>query len=254
MSTHTIFLPDLRTRALSAPAGSPASVSGAGARLLIGGEEAHHALRVKRLETGDRVRFCDGRGGVAEGTIAETRKERRSGEWQFDADCGPVEVTPPDAPRLRVWSGVPKGDGLGQMIDGLSQVGATGWAPLVSARTIVEPREGKLRRLERVAEEAIKQCGRSWLLEIGEGWELAQVLDAGGTLIAADVSGDEYTRTGAEALGLLIGPEGGWDPRELALMRSRGVRIARFGPHVMRVEVAAVVGAALVMQSERAVR
>ena len=50
---------------------------------------------------------------------------------------------------------------------------------------------------------------------------------------------------------LLVGPEGGWTPRELDLARGRGAAITRFGPHVMRIETAAIVAAGIIMSAAR---
>jgi 16S rRNA (uracil1498-N3)-methyltransferase len=245
MATHTIYLPELKSKAST-------TGSGGAARVVVEGEEAHHAARVKRLEVGDAVRLCDGKGGVADGKLVDIRKEKRSGEWVVEVEAPEVRQVERPRPLVRVYSAVPKGDGLGQMIDGLSQVGAASWAPLVSRRSVVEPREGKLKRLERVAEEALKQSGREWLLEIGEGVELGMLLGSGAKLVVADGTGEAYAGDGdAGEVSLLIGPEGGWDDRELAAMREGGVRVANFGPHVMRIEVAAVVCAARVWSGGR---
>ena len=46
---------------------------------------------------------------------------------------------------------------------------------------------------------------------------------------------------------LLVGPEGGWDEREVAFARERGVVVCAFGRHVMRIEQAAAVAAAVVL-------
>jgi 16S rRNA U1498 N3-methylase RsmE len=45
----------------------------------------------------------------------------------------------------------------------------------------------------------------------------------------------------------MVGPEGGWEPGELGGMVARGACVRRFGPHVMRVETAAVVAGAAVV-------
>jgi RsmE family RNA methyltransferase len=83
-------------------------------------------------------------------------------------------------------------------------------------------------------------------------------------VIVADASGEAFGREMArgggagehagegegdmpERITLLVGPEGGFSAGELALARERGAAIARFGGHVMRIEVAAVVAAAMVL-------
>lgn len=250
MASHTVYLPDLQTRSTSPTEGTkdPAAPT----RVLIGGDEAKHTVRVKRLEVGDTVTLRDGKGASAVAGIVDIRKEKRSGEWVLEVEYRAVVVAPALTPRLTVLTGAPKGDAIEQMIDGLSQVGAARWAPLLSVRSVVEPREGKLRRLERVAEEALKQSGRERVLEIGENTSLEWAVSGGGALVVADSSGGKYVRTGAERITLLVGPEGGWDPRELEKLRGAGAQVAAFGPYVMRIEVAAVVCAACVMGAERA--
>jgi 16S rRNA (uracil1498-N3)-methyltransferase len=49
---------------------------------------------------------------------------------------------------------------------------------------------------------------------------------------------------------LLVGPEGGWAAEELETARAAGARVARFGPHVMRIETAAVAACAVVLDQE----
>lgn len=247
MSRHTMYLPDLTTPAFPGP----------GTVITIPGEEAHHAIRVKRLEAGDRVCLQDGRGNACDGIIRETLKNKRSGEWEMRVELAALAFEPPPAPGIHVFSGVPKGEGLEQLIDGLSQVGACSWTPLLSIRSVVDPREQKLKRLERVAEEAMKQCGRRHLLRIGEKTQLQEALDsalrAGMPILVAAQDGLPYA-PGELPLSeciVMVGPEGGWDPRELQIFRDRGARFVALGPHTMRVEVAAVAACAILMHEER---
>jgi 16S rRNA (uracil1498-N3)-methyltransferase len=227
-----------------------------GAPLVVSGEEAQHAIRVKRLEAGDTVQFLNGRGRVGLGRIDETRKTARHG-WEMA--CTITQITEAQRPRvaLHVLTAVPKGDRLEQMVDGLVQAGAASWAPLACERAVVDPREGKLARLMRVTQEASKQSGRPWALMLEDGVEFDKVLEsvAGNPVILADDSGiqvhqlfaSEASLRTATSILLLIGPEGGWSERELSAARAAGVLVASFGPHVMRIETAAVVAAAVVV-------
>jgi len=235
MAVHSIYFPDL----------GPIP----GGIVTIGGEEAHHAVRVKRLAAGDTARLCNGRGLIALARIVDSRKVRA--EWQVGLDVMEVAEVAPLRPRLTVLGAAPKGERLEAMVEGLSQVGAAAWAPLASQHTVVEPKQGKLDRLARIVVESMKQCGRAWLLETQELVEFGAALSRAEQIVLADASGVPYRRTGAAAVSLLIGPEGGWSEHELAAARGAGVLVARFGVHTMRTETAAVVAAAVVMESER---
>lgn len=224
---------------------------------VIGGEEAHHALRVKRLGVGDRIELLDGRGTLARAAIRDTRKLGKSGGWEITVSIEHREHLPRPTPLLHVLTGVPKGERFETLVDQLSQVGAASWASLRSQHATVDPSEHRLDRLTRIAREASKQCGRAWSLTIEPERSFDELVNTAapprepGALVVAHMSGGEYRASGAKEITLLIGPQGDWSERELRAARDAGVRIATFGRHVMRVETAAAAAAACILYAER---
>jgi 16S rRNA (uracil1498-N3)-methyltransferase len=73
-------------------------------------------------------------------------------------------------------------------------------------------------------------------LRAEQGWGVAMADGAGGVALPR-----------ASGIRLLVGPEGGWSDAERDLAREAGVGSIRLGPLTMRIEVAAVVGAALLL-------
>lgn len=219
------------------------------ATLIIGGDEAHHAIRVKRLQAGDPLEVQNGAGIVALCAISSILKLPRTGEWTMELQIREVRTVPPVSPRLEIWTATPKGNRLDEMIEGLSEVGAASWHPLETVRGVVDPRESKLQRLERIATEASKQCGRAWNLQIGQGGTIPQALSTTSHIVVCDASGEPFVPTSPPAshLRVLVGPEGGWTPEELELLRKSPTRLCRFGPHIMRIETAAVAAAAVIL-------
>jgi 16S rRNA (uracil1498-N3)-methyltransferase len=224
---------------------------------LIDGEEAHHALRTKRLAEGDLLEILDGKGKVARVRIVATDRLRK-GAWAMRVEIKSVAVHPPQHPHLAVFSGVPKGPRLDVLIEGLSQAGAARWSPLAVRRSVVDPRPTKLDRLGRVAIESGKQCGRAWTMSIGSRMTLPVVLSTEDSsnetqraIVLADASGGTYEPSGATSIALVVGPEGGFEPSEIEAARAAGARIARFGPHIMRIETAATVATGVVLELER---
>jgi 16S rRNA (uracil1498-N3)-methyltransferase len=225
-----------------------------GSGVIVTGDEAHHAARVKRLEPGDSLELMDGLGRVASARIGSIEKLGKAEGWAVHAEIASIRLDGPLAPSLRVRTGVPKGDRLEQMIDQLGQVGAASWGPLRSARSVVEPRDGKLGRLSRTVRESAKQSGRAWAMRIEPACSAEQAARSDGVVVAADLQGEPYAPSGAASVTLLVGPEGGWEADELASLRGAGVRVVSFGPHVMRIETAAVVAAGIVLDQERGQR
>jgi 16S rRNA (uracil1498-N3)-methyltransferase len=218
--------------------------------LTITGDEAQHAIRVKRLEIGDPIIAFDGQGGRAQGLISLTQKLPRTGEWSLQIDIRDHSTLPRTTPHVQVWTALPKGSRATEMIEGLSEVGAASWSPLHTARSIVESGDHKLAKLQRAAIESSKQCQRPWILEINPGGDLNAALrniPPGGIVVACHGSAHPLPMPPPTWLRLLVGPEGGWSPQELDFLTSKGVTLARFGPHIMRLETAAVVAAAIAL-------
>lgn len=225
--------------------------------VVLRGDDAQHARRVRRARAGEAVEILDGRGTVLGGAVAPT-PERSLPRDGLAVQIASVRREPEPA-RVEVVACAPKPAVLGVMIDMLAQVGVSAWVPLGTERS---GDAGRVRtdKLERVAREASKQCGRAWDLEIAEPVTFAQALDGlanrpgscwyahmGGTavldLMRTVVSG----ASAADAVAsVLVGPEGGWSPDELRALGARGVPALGLGAHVLRIETAAVVaGAAL---------
>jgi len=224
---HVVFMPDPELH---------------GDTLELTGDEARHAVRVKRLQPGQRVAVIDGRGRRVVTEVVEASRTLALRVLE-DGHVGPAK------PRIELYTAVPKGPRAGTLIDLVSQTGADAWVPLETAFGVESVKENRRDRLERVAAEALKQCGRAWLLEIGVTSTLEEACDApaGTDLVIADASGEAYAPApGRERVRVLIGPEGGWREDELAGAIASGARACRFGPYVMRIETAAAAAAAVV--------
>ncbi|MEM1184051.1 MAG: RsmE family RNA methyltransferase [Planctomycetota bacterium] len=222
----------------------PEHWSGEPGILAIEGEEARHAIRVKRLKQGERVGVLDGAGRRGVGAVSVIAGNRRS----FELDVDQVTIEPPVEPRLEIWAAAPKGDRLETMVDHLSQAGATAWVPITSDLTERELTEKRAERLERVADESLKQCGRAWKLEIASPRPASEAwADQGALVLVADATGGAMPECpAAGTVRVVVGPEGGWTASELEAASAAGATRVGLGPHVMRIGTAAVVAAGVV--------
>lgn len=242
---HRVFCPSLKTDLSTAGGGS----------ITVDGPEAHHALRVKRLREGDAVELFDGAGHTLAAVYTSWRGSRQNPVMSLEAR-GPIAFVGPVSPRVEVFCPPPKPERLGPMIDQLSQIGVAAWMPLSTARTQGSAHDFKRDKLERVVVEAAKQSRRAWLMEIGEPVFFEHAVGLQGAVLF-DASGEPaphappappsppvgHDESGERTVRLLIGPEGGWTTQELEPARQSGVATRRAGPHILRVETAAVVAA-----------
>jgi 16S rRNA (uracil1498-N3)-methyltransferase len=212
------------------------------------------------------VEVFDGMGHVAKGRVAPPttpapsagQPSRRAKRDTLTLELGIIQHIQPIRPSVTVCSATPKGQRVDEMVEGLSQAGAAGWRPMRTAHGVVDPRESKLDRLARISRESAKQAGRAWLMRIEGEVGFAEALGVFPLVVVADASGqsvlDEDVRTrlrGVERVGLLVGPEGGFTHEELDQARAAGALVVGLGPLTMRIETAAVIGAAMLIEAGR---
>jgi 16S rRNA (uracil1498-N3)-methyltransferase len=158
------------------------------------------------------------------------------------------EVLPP-APALTLAVGRPNLDkSMEFIVRHGTELGVSRFTIFHAARSQRPPKLND--KWDRLAVECCKQSGRLWLPEFQVAESLDAVLDAvEGLLVMASIEGPHEPLSmvkGADALTLLIGPEGDFTGEETALACARGAKLISLGPHILRTEVAAVVAATLV--------
>lgn len=227
---------------------------GTGDEAALPEEEAAHAVRVLRLKQDDAVELLDGQGARYAGTIVRaTRGEVivRLGGRMPDAEP-PVDVT--------LYMGLPKFDKLDFIVQKAAELGARRIVPVRMERSVVklDEREGEKRRerLERVAVEAAKQCGRARPPQIAAPRSWRDALDGMAAqdlmLMPWEEAHERHLRELAARtpanIGLLIGPEGGISEREARLAIECGALAVTLGPRILRAETAAIAALSLIMQ------
>ena len=219
----------------------------------ISRDEAKHAFRVLRLRPGEEIEALDGNGGRFLARIAE-----------LSDDGGRVEIVSQlpsnECPvRITVYQGIPKAEKMELLAQKLTELGVSRMIPVRMERCVVklDAREAEKRaqRLNRIAQEAVKQCGRALPMEICGAMDFGQALrdmkeqdlvltpweEARG-LRMRDAAAD---KPNAQRIGIVIGPEGGISEKEIRQMKDVGAVPVTLGPRILRTETAAMAAAAL---------
>lgn len=226
------------------------SLESVGEILAIEGEQARHAVRVRRMDAGEPLVLLDGAGSRATAFVEGSDKNGPQHTWRLLVRIKEVQRQPKPTPGVHVLCPAPKGDLLETMIDQLSQVGATSWRPLETERSEREPRRGKFERLARVAVESAKQCGRPWFLDLHDPMPYTEAIALPG-VVMADPAGPPPERVFQDApagawtrgIHVLVGPEGGFSDQERIMASDAGLARVGLGPHMLRIGTAAVVAA-----------
>lgn len=202
--------------------------------------EAQHAVKVMRNSVGDEIEVFDGKGGLASAVI--TAIERRNVTVRVTEL---QHVPPASTPNIIVAAAPPRGDRVKWMVEKLTELGASQFIPLETARSVTYPGQGKLSKLEATVIGACKQCRRLHALEICQPVALNSLLeDPAATFWLAHpevgpvVTNSELDRAAKHII--LIGPEGGFTDDEIAEIRSRNTRLLTWPDTILRIETAAI--------------
>lgn len=165
----------------------------------------------------------------------------------------PLEVHRPEtepALRLTLAQSLPKGDKLDEIVRACTEIGVSRFILFPSDRTVVRWDEKKtadrVRRLKAVAREAAEVSFRTRLPEIELAGSLNEVLAREPqAIVLSEVEGlGKRLAASGEKATIVVGPEGGWSPKELTLIGDRGVTL---GPRVLRVDHAGFAAAAVLL-------
>ena len=218
---------------------------------LLGGDEGRHAARVRRLTVGEDVLVSDGLGGVLECTVESVVADG------LQLTVRAVSTVPMPRPRLVVVQALPKGDRAELAVEVLTELGVDEIVPWSASRSITRwdgPRGAKaLEKWRRTAREAAKQSRRPRLPIVHDLASTAQVaarLASGFVLHEdAELPLSSAVLPEADELVLVVGPEGGVSPSELAVFVDAGAIPVRLGAEVIRTSTAGA--AALAVMSVR---
>jgi 16S rRNA (uracil1498-N3)-methyltransferase len=219
--------------------------------IFIEGEEYHHLKKVLRLKEGDKVELTDGQGYRYLAELTRFKKDKAK------VRILKKEFIPP--PDLKIHLGVSllKKKVMDLVIQKATELGVWEINVCLTSNSVpqIEETERKVKRWQRIALEALKQCGRDYLPTI----DMADFLDLlkkaqGLKLIAVG------PREGAETIPLylavkdsqetdiwlFIGPEGGFSPEEIEQANTFGFIPVSFGPYILRAETAVLAGLSVI--------
>lgn len=213
-------------------------------------EEIARHFQVLRLGVGDPVTLFDGLGGEWSAVIAATGKRLASLRLlSFD----PVERESPL--RITLVQALATSDKMDLIVQKAVELGASAIRPIATERATLklagERAQKRTAHWQAIAQAACEQCGRNRIPPVAE----IVTLEAWLALPTNDVRlilHPQATRSLIESvdsersLVLMIGPEGGFSEREIALAATSGVTSVRLGPRVLRAETAGLAALATI--------
>ncbi|MFZ9594647.1 MAG: RsmE family RNA methyltransferase [Bdellovibrionia bacterium] len=230
-------------------------------------DEAHHATRVLRLRNGDRIEALDGK-GQKRLVVLRTNEGPVRLEYLEESQIETKPTASMKIPPVILELGILKNDAMGWVIEKAVELGVKTLIPVITDHTVVQIKakgpESFQHRWQKIADQALKQCGRLEQMEI----QKPIALD---TLILSPSQGkrfwcDEAAPGEAPFLldcfkkepleknspqHILVGPEGGWSKQERQLLGKSPhpdqLKRVCLSPQILRAETAAIFASALIL-------
>ena len=215
-----------------------------GGLLRLGGPEGRHAAKVRRIRVGESVLVMDGRGHAVRG-LAEL-----IGDAQIDLRVVEVLCDPPSDHRWVAVQALAKGGRDEAAVESLTELGVDEIIAWQASRSIVrwQGKDDKgLAKWSATAREAAKQARRFSVPPVSylATPQLCQRIKQTEQTFVMHETADEWLSPGdVVARGevmLVIGPEGGIAPDELAAFVEAGALVRRIATNVLRTSTAGVV-------------
>uniref|UniRef100_UPI004057A9B5 16S rRNA (uracil(1498)-N(3))-methyltransferase n=1 Tax=Candidatus Electrothrix sp. TaxID=2170559 RepID=UPI004057A9B5 len=218
-------------------------------QILITGPEAHHIRNVLRMQPGDCAELFDGKGAIITGEIGRVSAKEVVFEVLSRTDAADAGVP------LTLAQAVIKGKKMDLVIQKATELGVDTFVPVLTRYCENSGRAGKqLERWQRIMLEACKQCRRPIPMQICAPTKLQDLSfpEGGHTIMPwENETGMPFSALeldDGQPVLVLIGPEGGFHPSEVAYAKEVGFRTISLGPRILRAETAALAAVVLAQQ------
>ena len=218
-------------------------------RYVITGADHNHIKNVLRMKVGDTILIsANGKSNLCEIEIIDN-----------DEIVAPIieeDYQNTELPlQIHLFQGLPKSDKMELIIQKAVELGVYSITPIEMKRCIVKlddkKKKSKQTRWQAISESAAKQSKRNTIPEINEIISYKAALNAAKELdlLLVPYENEDGILSTKEALaklkeaksvGIIIGPEGGFDDAEIEAAKDAGGRIISLGKRILRTETAAI--------------
>lgn len=220
------------------------------------GDDVRHIKNVLRLDEGNHIIVCDCEGNDYKVKITEIAGDKVIGTVEESyASKGepPVDII--------LYQGIPKSNKMELIIQKTVELGVVEIQPVIMERTVVKIKDRskeskKLVRWNKIALEAAKQSHRGIIPKVNSIItfdEMIKDLKGKNNILVPYESEENYkirtalSNYSGKKIRIIIGPEGGFDEEEIAILKSLDADIVTLGPRILRTETAGFTTVAIVM-------
>lgn len=224
------------------------------------GTDVNHILHVLRLKKGENIQIVN----------KQTHEQYIVEIIQYDEQkvttqiIQKLEENVESNVQIDIYQGIPKSDKMEWIIQKTTELGASSIIPTAMERCVVKLNEKdakkKIERWQKIAEGAAKQSKRTKIPTIEPIIKIADVVKKIQEYDAFIVAYEEENKQTLKSvlqnikkaneplkIGILIGPEGGIDKKEIMQLQQTNAKIVTLGKRILRTETAPIVMTANIM-------
>lgn len=226
-------------------------------QVVLDKEESHHAVSVMRLKPPEIVIIINGQGTAYRGEIINI-DSRKQVTVKFHSTIRNFGET---SSKVCLAIGMSANYKLDTVIQKGTELGVKRFVPLLTEKSKIKidnskKKYSKVRRLEKVALSAIKQCRRSYIPEISEPVKFIEYLNQTektdlNLIFHTEKKSSKFNLDSidknSKRISLLIGPESGFSNEEYEMALEAGFQSVSLGPRILRTETAGIFIPGLIM-------
>ncbi|WP_315116870.1 16S rRNA (uracil(1498)-N(3))-methyltransferase [uncultured Clostridium sp.] len=224
---------------------------------IIEGEDVKHIYKVLRLAQGEKVTINNCNGEEYLGIIKDVNKKEVIVELKEK-----LLINNESEIQIYLFQGLPKSSKMDLIVQKNCELGVREITPIVTERVVVKNEIGEYKKLDRwvrIALEASKQSKRTLIPKINPPIEFKELFEELSKMDAIVVPYENEEGFGVknlantlrdksiEKVGIVIGPEGGFEEKEICELKNIGAHIVTLGPRILRTETAGFVCTSLIM-------
>lgn len=215
-------------------------------QIIIRSEDAQHIGRVLRMRPGDALTVCDTMGTDYACTIASISPD----QVVLSVESSSPTIAEPGV-KVSLFVALSKGDKLDHIVQKAVELGAHEIHLFSSKYCVVKWSASdavrKTERLQRIAAEAAKQCGRGIIPQVFAPVAFSEMCQEAAAfplpILCYEAESTRSLRSVLESrfcdrISVVIGAEGGFAPEEAQAAMDAGLTSVTLGPRILRCETA----------------
>lgn len=222
-------------------------------KIYIEGADVNHISNVLRLTPKEKIQICNK--NTLENYIVEIKEIQK--EKIITNIVEKLQTSVESNVEIHLYQGLPKADKMELIIQKTTELGIYKIVPVDMIRCVVKLDEKdakkKIERWQKIAEGAAKQSKRDIIPKIENKIKLKDILDKIAEYDAFLVAYEDEEKNSLKdelkrldkkenyKIGILIGPEGGLDIKEVETLKDKGAKVVTLGKRILRTETAPIV-------------